>query len=163
GARQPGGEPAHGPGAAARELPAGVRARLAPQDLLPRAATGPAAAGERRGGPRRAVWRRPAARRASAADCWPAGGCVVLAWGESGALRGERGAARLERAVPDIQVPARVQAVLAARIDRLAPEDKRLLQSAAVIGHELPFSLLLAVAEGGEDRLRASLARLQEA
>jgi hypothetical protein len=82
---------------------------------------------------------------------------------ESGALSGERGAYRLDRAVPDVQVPATVQAVLAARIDRLPPEDKRTLQSAAVIGHELPFPLLLAIAEGVEDPLRASLARLQAA
>src|SRR5712692_7037716 len=87
----------------------------------------------------------------------------VRALVETGALVGERGSYRLGRAPDAIQVPATVQAVLAARIDRLAPEDKRVLQSAAVIGHELPFSLLLAVVEGGEDRLRASLARLQEA
>lgn len=44
-----------------------------------------------------------------------------------------------------MQVPATVQAVLAARIDRLPPEDKRLLQTASVIGTEVPFSLLHAL------------------
>ena len=46
------------------------------------------------------------------------------------------------KALTDIQVPATVQAILAARIDRLSPEDKRLLQSAAVIGKDVPFALL---------------------
>jgi predicted ATPase len=54
---------------------------------------------------------------------------------EAGALRGEPGAYRLAQALPTIQVPASVQAVLAARIDRLPAEDKHLLQTAAVIGH----------------------------
>ena len=57
---------------------------------------------------------------------------------ETGVLVGERGAYRLAQALPTIQVPATVQAVLAARIDRLPPEDKRLLQTAAVIGTEVP-------------------------
>jgi tetratricopeptide (TPR) repeat protein len=47
------------------------------------------------------------------------------------ALVGERGAYRLAQALPSIQVPATVLAVLAARIDRLPPEEKRLLQAAA--------------------------------
>ena len=44
-----------------------------------------------------------------------------------------------------------MQAVLAARIDRLPPEDKRLLQAAAVIGKDVPFALLQAIAELPED------------
>ena len=50
-----------------------------------------------------------------------------------------------------IQVPATVQAILAARIDRLPPEEKQLLQSAAVIGREMVFPLLQAIAESPED------------
>jgi predicted ATPase len=46
---------------------------------------------------------------------------------ETGVLVGEPGAYRLAQALPTVQVPATVQAVLAARIDRLPPEDKRLL------------------------------------
>ena len=53
---------------------------------------------------------------------------------ETGVLGGEPGAYRLAQTLPTIQVPATVQAVLAARIDRLPPADKRLLQTAAVIG-----------------------------
>src|SRR5262245_16045344 len=66
----------------------------------------------------------------------------VRALAETGSLVGERGAYRLEHALQSLQVPATVQAVLAARIDRLPPEDKRLLQTAAVIGMEVPLSLL---------------------
>ena len=58
---------------------------------------------------------------------------------ETGVLVGAPGAYRLAQPLPDLQVPATVQAVLAARIDRLSPEEKRLLQTAAVIGTEVPF------------------------
>ncbi len=52
---------------------------------------------------------------------------------------------------------------MAARIDRLAPEDKRLLQAAAVIGKDVPFALLQPIAELPEEDLRRGLARLQSA
>ncbi len=87
----------------------------------------------------------------------------VRALVESGALVGERGAYRLARPDAPVAVPPTVQAILAARIDRLAPEDKRLLQTAAVIGTDVPFALLEAVAGLGEDELRRGLARLQGA
>ena len=76
-------------------------------------------------------------------------------------LIGERGAYRLTKAMPTVRVPATVQAVLAARIDRLLPEDKQLLQLAAVIGKNVPFALLAAVAEETEDALRRRLAKLK--
>jgi hypothetical protein len=53
---------------------------------------------------------------------------------ETRMLVGTSGAYRLAQALPAIQVPATVQAVLAARMDRLPAEDKILLQTAAVIG-----------------------------
>jgi tetratricopeptide (TPR) repeat protein len=53
---------------------------------------------------------------------------------EMGVLVGELGAYRLAQPVDSLQIPATVQAVLAARIDRLPPEAKRRLQTAAVIG-----------------------------
>jgi class 3 adenylate cyclase/tetratricopeptide (TPR) repeat protein len=82
---------------------------------------------------------------------------------ETGGLVGERGAYRLAQAPPTIQVPATVQAVLAARIDRLSPEEKRLLQTAAVIGTEVPLPLLRAIAELPEDVLHHGLTHLQAA
>ena len=80
---------------------------------------------------------------------------------ETGALAGERGGYRLARPFDTIQVPATVQAILAARIDRLPPEDKTLLQTAAVIGKDVPFALLQAIAEIPEETLRQGLGRLQ--
>src|SRR5262249_46395416 len=73
---------------------------------------------------------------------------------EAGALVGVPGAYRLGQPMAAIQVPATVQAVLAARIDRLAAEDKRLLQSAAVVGKDVPYALLQAVADLSEEALR---------
>ena len=69
----------------------------------------------------------------------------------------------MAHALPTIQVPATVQAVLAARIDRLSPEEKRLLQTAAVIGMEVPLPLLQAVGELPEEALRLGLTHLQDA
>src|SRR5262249_54212032 len=74
---------------------------------------------------------------------------------------GERGAYRQVQLLPTIQVPATVQAVLAARIDRLSPDEKRLLQTAAVIGTEGPFPLLQAIAECPEEDLHPGLTHLQ--
>src|SRR5262245_5852028 len=78
-------------------------------------------------------------------------------------LVGERGAYRQVRALPAIQVPATVQAVLAARIDRLPHEEKRLLQTAAVVGTEVLYALLEAVADTPEADLRRRLNFLQSA
>jgi tetratricopeptide (TPR) repeat protein len=78
-------------------------------------------------------------------------------------LVGAPGAYRLAKAVPSIHVPATVQAVLAARIDRLPPEVKALLQAAAVIGRDVPFALLRPIVELPEAQLRHGLATLQAA
>jgi class 3 adenylate cyclase/tetratricopeptide (TPR) repeat protein len=82
---------------------------------------------------------------------------------ETRALSGVRGAYRLAQPVEDIQVPATVQSILASRIDRLPLEEKRLLQSAAVIGKDVPFGLLQGIADLPEDELRRGLAHLQAA
>ncbi len=82
---------------------------------------------------------------------------------ESGVLRGERGAYTLAGAVESIEIPSTAQAILAARIDRLYPEDKRLLQAAAVIGKDFPLRLLPEIADVSEESLARGLARLQSA
>jgi hypothetical protein len=82
---------------------------------------------------------------------------------ETGGVVGEPGAYRLGTPSQTLQVPTTVQAVLAARIDRLPPEAKHLLQTAAVIGTEVPLPLLQAVAELDEERLHRGLAQLQAA
>jgi tetratricopeptide (TPR) repeat protein len=80
---------------------------------------------------------------------------------ETQALAGERGRYRLRQPVHAIQVPATVQVMLAARIDRLAPEDKRLLQTASVVGKDVPVALLQAIAELPDEALRRGLDHLQ--
>jgi class 3 adenylate cyclase/tetratricopeptide (TPR) repeat protein len=82
---------------------------------------------------------------------------------ETGMLVGTPGAYHLAQTLPTIQVPATVQAVLGARIDRLPPEEKRILQTAAVIGHEVPLPLLQAIAELPEADLHSGLSHLQAA
>jgi class 3 adenylate cyclase/tetratricopeptide (TPR) repeat protein len=79
---------------------------------------------------------------------------------ETHALTGQRGAYRLTGKVTGTQIAPTVQAVLAARIDRLSPEHKRLLQTAAVIGKDVPIELLRAVADEPEAELRSGLAQL---
>jgi class 3 adenylate cyclase/tetratricopeptide (TPR) repeat protein len=70
---------------------------------------------------------------------------------------------RLAQPLDSVRVPATVQAILASRIDRLPPAEKQLLQSAAVIGREVPLGLLSALAGGLEDVVRRQLAVLQGA
>jgi predicted ATPase len=82
---------------------------------------------------------------------------------ETGLLVGERGAYQMVKTPDAWQIPATAQAILAARIDRLAPEDKRLLQTAAVIGKDVPFGLLQAITDASEDTLRRGLTHLQAA
>src|SRR5215475_13152101 len=82
---------------------------------------------------------------------------------ETGVLVGQPGAYGLAKSLDSLQVPATVHTVLAARIDRLLPEEKRLLQTAAVIGTEVPFALLQAIGELSEAELRCGLGHLQAA
>jgi tetratricopeptide (TPR) repeat protein len=87
----------------------------------------------------------------------------VQAMAETGALSGERGHYRLGKAVDTIQIPDRVQAVLAARIDRLSQQGKSFLQAGAAIGGDMPVALLQVVADTpSEDTMRA-LADLEAA
>ena len=82
---------------------------------------------------------------------------------ETGALSGEPGAYRPGRGADKVEVPATVQALLAARIDRLPPENKRVLQCAAVIGKDVPLPLLEAIADVSDNDLRRSVHHLQAA
>jgi hypothetical protein len=82
---------------------------------------------------------------------------------DTGVLGGERGAYHLAQAPPPMPIPANVQTVLAARIDRLPPTERRLLQTAAVIGTEVPVPLLQAIAELPEMGMHDGLRHLQAA
>jgi class 3 adenylate cyclase/tetratricopeptide (TPR) repeat protein len=87
----------------------------------------------------------------------------VQALVETGVLVGERGAYCVGKPLASMQMPVTVQAILAARIDRLPSEEKRLLQTAAVIGTEVSFPLLEAIAEMPDVTLRRGLMTLQAA
>jgi class 3 adenylate cyclase/tetratricopeptide (TPR) repeat protein len=82
---------------------------------------------------------------------------------ETDVLTGEPGAYRVGRHGVRIEVPVTVQGVLAARIDRLLPDDKRLLQAASVVGKDVPLRALETIAEIQGSELRRALGRLQRA
>jgi tetratricopeptide (TPR) repeat protein len=88
---------------------------------------------------------------------------VVHALVESGALEGTPGRYRLVEPIERIEVPGTVQAVLAARIDRLPEREKQALQTAAVIGRSFGESTLERVADLPGSDLVAALAALQAA
>src|SRR5438552_5069729 len=69
----------------------------------------------------------------------------------------------MQRPLSAIVVRATVKPVLAVRIDRLASEEKAVLQAASVIGTDVPFGLLRAIAELPDEQLRQHLAQLQSA
>jgi len=88
---------------------------------------------------------------------------IVQALVEGDSLEGTRGAYRLARPVEQLTLPATVQAVLAARIDRLGEREKAVLQTAAVIGREFAEPILQRVAARPETELRAALQTLVRA
>ena len=88
---------------------------------------------------------------------------TVRTLAQTGVLEGEPGHYRLVRALDHIDVSPSVQSVVAARVDGLTAEDKRLLQAAAVIGPTVPIELLRMIADLPLESLRAGLMRLREA
>jgi class 3 adenylate cyclase/tetratricopeptide (TPR) repeat protein len=82
---------------------------------------------------------------------------------ETGALVGYKGAYRPGLRINEIRLPSTVQNVVADRIDRLPIEEKRLLQTASVIGVIVPLPLLRAVAELPADDLQRYVSHLQAA
>jgi predicted ATPase len=58
-------------------------------------------------------------------------------------------------------VPSTVKALLAARIDRLTPDEKAVLQAASVVGTDVPLEVLQAIADMPPDQLRRHLVQLQ--
>jgi predicted ATPase len=76
------------------------------------------------------------------------------------------GGMKLTKPLAELKIPPTVQAILAARIDRLPPDEKELLQTLAVIGREFPLSLVKRVvdgADGADDDLNRKLGDLQMA
>jgi len=66
---------------------------------------------------------------------------IIQSLFENGSLV-HNGKLALTRSLPQIRVPTTVQAVLASRIDRLAAEEKELVQTLAVLGREFPLGLI---------------------
>jgi class 3 adenylate cyclase/tetratricopeptide (TPR) repeat protein len=81
---------------------------------------------------------------------------------EDGVLQ-RNGTVKLARSMNAVKVPATVQAVLAARIDRLPADEKELLQTLAVIGREFALSLVRRMVDENDDDLERMLADLQMA
>jgi predicted ATPase len=81
---------------------------------------------------------------------------------EEGVLTGERGSYRLTVPVREISVPPTIQSVIGARIDRLPPDSKRLLQIASVIGKDFELALLRSVAEADDAGVQNHLAIIQD-
>jgi class 3 adenylate cyclase/tetratricopeptide (TPR) repeat protein len=77
-------------------------------------------------------------------------------------LVGERGAYQVAGAVDLLRIPGTVRAVLSARIDRLPPRDKRILQSAAVIGETVTLPILALVEDLSERELHDAVAALRK-
>jgi class 3 adenylate cyclase/tetratricopeptide (TPR) repeat protein len=88
---------------------------------------------------------------------------VVRELAEAGYLEGERGGYRLARPIEDAGVPVTVQAVLAARIDRLGRDAKRLLQVASVVGKEVSGRGLGMAAGLDEAEMAGALGELIDA
>jgi class 3 adenylate cyclase/tetratricopeptide (TPR) repeat protein len=88
---------------------------------------------------------------------------VVQALVEGGSLVGTKGAYRLVRPVAELVVPPTVQAVLAARIDRLPQREKDILQTAAVVGEKFTERVLRGVSGLAEAEVGAALATLTRA
>jgi predicted ATPase len=85
---------------------------------------------------------------------------MVQALFEDGVLQ-RNGTVKLVRSMNTVKIPATVQGVLAARIDRLPSDAKELLQTLAVLGREFPLSLIRAVVRRSEDDLNRLLNDLQ--
>jgi tetratricopeptide (TPR) repeat protein len=88
---------------------------------------------------------------------------LILNLVESGELRGDPGAYELCKALTDLTIPDSVQAVIAARVDRLAPHLKLLLQAAAVLGPSFRSDRLKDLSARSEGEISAALHELQAA
>jgi len=80
---------------------------------------------------------------------------------ETGALIVEPNNYRLTQSVEELEIPQSVQAVLAARVDRLPTDERTLLQIASVIGKTVALILLRGVANIPVERLHKQLSDLQ--
>jgi predicted ATPase len=80
---------------------------------------------------------------------------------DEGAIARENGSVRLVKPLASLRIPPTVQAILAARIDRLHNDEKNLLQTLAVLGRDFVLSLARAVAGKSEEELERLIVNLQ--
>jgi predicted ATPase len=80
---------------------------------------------------------------------------------DDGALVGDGAAVRITKSLGELKIPPTVQAILAARIDRLPAREKDLLQALAVIGKEFPLALVREVIKQPHDEINRMLNELQ--
>ena len=86
---------------------------------------------------------------------------IARSLSESGVVANQASPQRATALLANVVIPASVQAIVAARIDRLPPGRRRLLHVASVIGKDIPLNLLERVADLPHDRLEGELAQLQ--
>ena len=86
---------------------------------------------------------------------------TVQALFDEGSLERQNGTVNLVRPLDSLKIPPTVQAILAARIDRLHNDEKNLLQTLAILGREFVLSLARAVAGKSEDELERLIGKLQ--
>ncbi len=87
---------------------------------------------------------------------------LVRALAETGQIVGEPGAYKARDYVSDLQVPPNVKPIIAARIDRLPPADRRIIQIAAVIGKVVQRPILDVLTGVPGNDLDAAIARLSD-
>ena len=80
---------------------------------------------------------------------------------ETGFIGGERGNYQQTGKLDELKLPSTVQAVIAERIDRLGLLEKQILQTAAVIGSNLPLAVLKTVSGENNNDLQTTLSKLQ--
>jgi class 3 adenylate cyclase/tetratricopeptide (TPR) repeat protein len=81
---------------------------------------------------------------------------------ERGDFDGAKGSYRLKYGVAIIPLPKTVQAVIAARIDRLDDSTKQVLEAASVVGREVSHAILKRVSKLPDDDLLQALHRLRQ-
>src|SRR5262245_1393504 len=88
---------------------------------------------------------------------------LVNAIAERGDFEGERGAYRLKGGIESIPLPGTVQAVIAARVDRLESSPKNVLEIASVFGREFELPILSRVAGISSEELAEAMWQLRQA
>jgi len=88
---------------------------------------------------------------------------LINALVERGDFDGEKGAYRLRGGIDTIPLPPTVQAVVAARIDRLHESAKLVLEMASVVGREISIAILDVITGLGPSELSEAIQHLRQA